>query len=165
VRGRVFEVLGVDVSRSGDDETEAEVGGSSEPSADANRHEKVSNRELTRSEKRTERYQHTRTSTAWAGVVVAVLFGLALIVFIAQNTSDVRIKFFSASGHIPIAVALLAAALAGAIVVVAVGVGRVIQLRLNLRRQRRASKALDVTDVGRETINSRGNENRSTDKP
>lgn len=84
-----------------------------------------------------EHYRHTRTSAAWAGVVVAILFGVALVDFIAQNTNDVRIEFFSASGRIPIAVALLAAALAGAIVVVAVGVSRVVQLRLNLRRQRR----------------------------
>jgi uncharacterized integral membrane protein len=74
-----------------------------------------------------------------------VLFGVALIDFIAQNTRNVRIDFFSVSGRIPIAVALLAAALAGAVVVVAVGVGRVVQLRVNLRRQRRTSNAEDVT--------------------
>ena len=83
-----------------------------------------------------ERYRHTRTSAAWAAVVVAVLFGVALIDFIAQNTKDVRIEFFTASGRLPIAVALLAAALAGAVVVLAVGASRVVQLRLNLRRQR-----------------------------
>lgn len=132
------------MSGSSDDESEAAVGGSFERTADVSRHDEVSKRGRIRSEKRSERYQHTRTSAAWAGVVVAVLFGVALIVFIAQNTSDVRIKFFSASGHLPIAVALLAAAMAGAIVVVAVGVGRVVQLRLNLRRQRRASNTQDV---------------------
>jgi uncharacterized integral membrane protein len=84
-----------------------------------------------------EGFRHTRTSAAWVGVIVAVLFGVALVDFIAQNTKDVRIEFFSTSGRIPIAVALLAAALAGAVVVVAVGVSRVVQLRLNLRRQRR----------------------------
>ena len=83
-----------------------------------------------------ERDRHTRTSAAWAAVVVAVLFGVALIDFIAQNTKDVRIEFFTASGRLPIAVALLAAALAGAVVVLAVGASRVVQLRLNLRRQR-----------------------------
>ena len=65
-----------------------------------------------------ERYRHTRTSAAWAAVVVAVLFGVALIDFIAQNTKDVRIEFFTASGRLP------------------VGASRVVQLRLNLRRQR-----------------------------
>jgi uncharacterized integral membrane protein len=87
-----------------------------------------------------ERVRHTRTSAAWVATVVAVLFGVALIDFIAQNTHDVRIEFFWANGHIPVAVALLAAALCGAIVVLAIGIGRVAQLRLNMRRQRRNSR-------------------------
>ena len=83
-----------------------------------------------------EGFRHTRTSAAWVAITVAVLFGVALIDFIAQNTRDVRLEFFSASGKIPISVALLAAALSGAIVVLAIGVGRVAQLRLTMRRQR-----------------------------
>ena len=81
--------------------------------------------------------RHTRFSAAWAAVSVAVIFGIALIVFIAQNTGRVHIVFFAVSAHVPVAVALLAASLAGAIVVLAIGVGRVTQLRWNLRRQRR----------------------------
>jgi uncharacterized integral membrane protein len=84
-----------------------------------------------------EGFRHTRTSAAWVAITVAVLFGVALIDFIAQNTRDVRLEFFSASGKIPIAVALLAAALSGAVVVLAIGIGRVAQLRLTMRRQRR----------------------------
>ncbi|MFY9782611.1 MAG: lipopolysaccharide assembly protein LapA domain-containing protein [Acidimicrobiales bacterium] len=100
--------------------------------------------------KRDNRFRHTRTSAAWVAATVAVLCGVALVVFIAQNTRDVRIEFFSASGRIPIAVALLAAALAGAVVVLAIGVGRVMQLRLTMRRQRRSDEANDapgITDV------------------
>jgi uncharacterized integral membrane protein len=87
-----------------------------------------------------EGFRHTRTSAAWFAVAIAVIFGVALIDFIAQNTRDVRIEFFSASGKIPIAVALLAAALCGAVVVLGIGVARVAQLRLNMRRQRRWAK-------------------------
>jgi uncharacterized integral membrane protein len=87
-----------------------------------------------------ESFRHTRTSAAWVAITVAVLFGVALIDFIAQNTRDVRIEFFTASGRIPIAVALLFAALSGAVVVLAIGIGRVAQLRLNMRRQRRREK-------------------------
>ena len=86
-------------------------------------------------------FRHTRTSAAWVGVVVAVVFGVGLIDFIAQNTRDVRVDFFSASARIPVAVALLVAALSGAIVVVAVGIGRVAQLRLSIRRQQRRHEA------------------------
>jgi uncharacterized integral membrane protein len=84
-----------------------------------------------------ELVRHTRTSAAWVAVTVVVVFGVALIDFIAQNTRDVHIEFFGASGHIPVAVALLVAAVAGAIVVLAIGVGRVAQLRLNMRRDRK----------------------------
>jgi len=84
-----------------------------------------------------EVFRHTRTSAAWVAVTVVVVFGVALIDFIAQNTRDVHIAFFGANGRIPIAVALLVAAVAGAIVVLAIGVGRVAQLRLTMRRERK----------------------------
>lgn len=85
--------------------------------------------------------RRTRFSAAWVAIVVAVVLGAALVDFLAENTREVRVHFFSLSGQMPIAVALLASALAGAVVVVAVGVGRVAQLRLSLRRQRRRSAA------------------------
>ena len=93
-----------------------------------------------------DRVHHTRTSAAWVAITVAVLFGVALIDFIAQNTRDVRVEFFGASGRIPGAVALLVAALCGAIVVLAIGIGRVAQLRLSMRRQRRRSRAQHRAD-------------------
>ena len=65
---------------------------------------------------------------------MAVVLGIALVDFIVQNTRDVRIEFFAASGHVPVAVALLAAALAGAFLVLAVGIARTAQLRLANRR-------------------------------
>jgi uncharacterized integral membrane protein len=98
--------------------------------------ESISHGRRHRSEEHVEHFRHTRISAAWVAVTVAVLFGIALIVFIAQNTKDVRLKFFAASGSIPVSVALLAAALSGAIVVLAIGVGRVAQLRFSMRRQR-----------------------------
>ncbi len=85
--------------------------------------------------------RHTRLSGAWAAIVVAVLLGIALIDFIVQNTRSVRIEFFSASGHVPLAVALLAAAVASAIVVLGIGLARMAQLRLAVRRHRRHAQA------------------------
>jgi uncharacterized integral membrane protein len=81
---------------------------------------------------------HTRLSGAWTAVAVAVVLGVALIDFIVQNTHKVRIEFFGADGHMPVAVALLAGALAGAFVVLAVGIARTTQLRLAGRRLREA---------------------------
>jgi len=88
-----------------------------------------------------EDVRHTRISGAWAAIVVAVVLGVALVDFIVENTHSVRVNFFSVSGYIPVAVALLAASLAGAFVVVAVGVSRTTQLRLALRRRARREKA------------------------
>jgi uncharacterized integral membrane protein len=83
----------------------------------------------------TSRARPTRISWAWATLLVGVLLGIALVDFLAQNTRSVQIEFFSASGHVPIVVALLVAALAGAALVLTVGVARIGQLRRGLRRR------------------------------
>jgi uncharacterized integral membrane protein len=57
--------------------------------------------------------RHTRMSAVWTATAVAVLLGVVLIASIVQNTQKVQIKFFGASGHIPLVVDLLAAALIG----------------------------------------------------
>jgi len=77
---------------------------------------------------------HTRIGRAWVAVIVAAILGVALVDFIVQNTRSVRIEFFGASGHIPVAVALLGAALVGAFIVLAVGIARTTQLRIATRR-------------------------------
>ena len=88
----------------------------------------------------TDGARHTRISGAWVTVAVAVVLGAALIDFIVQNTRSVRVEFFAASGQIPVAVALLAAALAGAFLVLAVGIARTTQLRMANRRGKKLQK-------------------------
>ena len=83
----------------------------------------------------------TRIGSAWMAVAVAVVLGVALIDFIVQNTRSVRIEFFSVNGQIPVAVALLAAAVAGGLVVLVAGVARTTQLRLTRHRERRSAAA------------------------
>ncbi len=85
---------------------------------------------------------HTRIGRAWASVAVATVLGVALIDFIVQNTHSVRIEFFGANGQMPVAVALLGAALAGSFLVLAVGIARTTQLRLaNRRGKKRQDRA------------------------
>ncbi|HEY5273541.1 MAG TPA: lipopolysaccharide assembly protein LapA domain-containing protein [Acidimicrobiales bacterium] len=84
--------------------------------------------------------RHTRISGAWAAVAAATVLGVALVDFIVENTRAVEIHFFSVSGRLSVAAALLAAALAGAAVVLAVGVSRTAQLRLSIRHRRRAQR-------------------------
>jgi uncharacterized integral membrane protein len=80
---------------------------------------------------------HTRIGGVWVAVAIATVLGVALIDFIVQNTRSVRVEFFGASGQMPVAVALLGAALAGAFLVLAVGVARTAQLRLAARREKK----------------------------
>jgi uncharacterized integral membrane protein len=84
--------------------------------------------------------RHTRISGAWVAVAVAVVLGAALIDFIVQNTRSVRIEFFAANGQMPVAGALLGAALAGAFLVLAVGIARTTQLRMANRRGKKLQK-------------------------
>jgi uncharacterized integral membrane protein len=77
----------------------------------------------------------TRIGGVWVAVAIATVLGVALIDFIVQNTRSVRVEFFGANGQMPVAVALLGAALAGAFLVLAVGIARTTQLRLAARRQ------------------------------
>jgi uncharacterized integral membrane protein len=89
----------------------------------------------------------TRIGSAWVAVAVAVVLGVALVDFIVQNTRSVRIEFFAASGRMPVAVALIGAALVGAFIVLAVGVARTTQLRLATRRgAKREKKAASLVN-------------------
>jgi uncharacterized integral membrane protein len=85
---------------------------------------------------------HTRIGGAWVAVGVAVVLGIALVDFIVQNTRSVKVEFFSASGHMPVAVALIGAALVGAFIVLLVGIARTTQLRIaNRRGKKREARA------------------------
>jgi uncharacterized integral membrane protein len=133
------EMRGATVSEVGPNGSESASGDRPPISPDA--HDSGSEiRTPPQSDHETEVFRHTRTSAAWFATAIAVIVGVAVIDFIAQNTRDVRIEFFGAHGQMPIAVALLAALVAGAIIVLAIGVGRVAQLRLTMRRQRKHRK-------------------------
>jgi uncharacterized integral membrane protein len=93
---------------------------------------------------------HTRIGRAWVAVIVAAILGVALVDFIVQNTRSVRIEFFSASGQIPVAVALLGAALVGAFIVLAVGIARTTQLRIATRRGKKRERKAETLAASRE---------------
>ncbi len=101
---------------------------------------------------------HTRIGGAWVAVAVAVVLGVALIDFIVQNTRSVRVEFFGANGQMPVAVALLGAALAGAFLVLAVGVARTTQLRIATRRGKKREKqaAKTVAEAEAEAAETKG---------
>jgi uncharacterized integral membrane protein len=84
----------------------------------------------------------------WAALIPALVFLVLLIVFIAENGQHVEVKFFGASGHISLALALLIAAVAGAAVVLLIGGARILQLRLAAwRHQRQLGRPDDSAPV------------------
>jgi uncharacterized integral membrane protein len=68
--------------------------------------------------------------------VVAVLL-ILLIVFLAENEHEVKISFLGASTNFPLGLALLLAAVAGVVITLLAGGTRIMQLRREIRRQRR----------------------------
>jgi uncharacterized integral membrane protein len=86
------------------------------------------------------RAQRTRTGRVWAALVPAIVFLILLIVFIAENGQHVRVKFFGATGHISLALALLIAAVAGAVLVLLIGTARILQLRVAAWRHQRSGR-------------------------
>jgi uncharacterized integral membrane protein len=78
----------------------------------------------------------TRTSAVWAGIWAGVVVLILLIIFIAQNTASVEIRFFALEGRISLALALLIAGVAGAAVAMAVAAMRILQLRRQIHRGR-----------------------------
>lgn len=74
----------------------------------------------------------TRVSALWIGLIVAAVVLIALLIFIAQNSSRVTVHYLGFSGHISLAVALLLA-VGGVLLVAIPGTARIIQLRRALK--------------------------------
>lgn len=77
----------------------------------------------------------TRTSAIWFGVWAGVMALILLIIFIAQNTGNVRLSFLWMEGQISLALAMLVAGVCGALIAMAVAAARIIQLRKLVRRR------------------------------
>jgi lipopolysaccharide assembly protein A len=82
----------------------------------------------------------TNAGRVWIALAVATVLLALLIIFIAENSRSVTISFLGASGHISLALALLVAAVVGAAVTLLAGTARILQLRLEVRRHKRASR-------------------------
>lgn len=76
----------------------------------------------------------TRTSAAWLGVCIAAVTLVVLVIFMLQNTGSVEVTFLWMHGTLPLAMALLIAAVGAAILTMLVGAARITQLRRRYRR-------------------------------
>lgn len=71
----------------------------------------------------------TRAGSIWVSLTAGGLFLVALLIFVVQNTSSVRLGFLGWHFSLPVGVALLVAAVAGLLVMAVAGSIRIIQLR------------------------------------
>jgi putative membrane protein len=83
----------------------------------------------------------SRIGTARTAMIAGALVLIVVLIFIIENAHTVTITFFGAHLRISLAVALLLAAIAGALIMAAAGTARITQLRMAMRRNRRAPKA------------------------
>lgn len=84
----------------------------------------------------TEAPPRTKTGIAFGSLIAGAIVLIVLLVFILENTQSVKVSFFGASGHPPLGVALLLAAIGGALLTGIVGAARIVQLRRHVRRRR-----------------------------
>jgi lipopolysaccharide assembly protein A len=84
---------------------------------------------------------HTRISGMRAGLIAGFAALIVVVIFIIQNAHAVNISFLGVHLVLPVAVALLLAAIAGALLMAAAGTARITQLRRIIRRDRRKSQA------------------------
>jgi uncharacterized integral membrane protein len=81
--------------------------------------------------------KQTNAGRLWIAIGVAVVLLVLLIIFIAENSHHVTISFLGASGTISSGLAMLISAVAGSVVTLLVGTARILQLRREVRRNRR----------------------------
>ena len=77
----------------------------------------------------------TRLSGLHSGLIVAAGVMVVLLVFILENAHSVSVRFLGADVRLPLAVALLLAAVGGALLVGTIGAARIAQLRRGAKRE------------------------------
>jgi putative membrane protein len=75
------------------------------------------------------------------GLIAGVAALIVVVIFIIQNAHAANISFLGVHLVLPLALALLLAAIAGALLMAAAGTARITQLRRIMRRDRRKSPA------------------------
>jgi len=83
--------------------------------------------------------RRSRTSGVYAAVIGLGVVLILLIIFIAQNTRRTTVSFLAWDGQVPVAVALLIAAVAGLFLAGMAGALRIMQLRRRVKRGARVA--------------------------
>ena len=86
--------------------------------------------------------RQTLAGRVWVFLAVAAILLVLVIIFIAENTKSITISFLGAHGHISEALALLLAVVVGIVICLLVGSARILQLSLEVRRQKKTVQKL-----------------------
>ena len=81
--------------------------------------------------------KQSRISPTWVVLTVFAVVLLLLLVFIVENSQSADISYFGAHGHLPLAVAILLAAVAGILLVTTAWFGRGVRVRSRAHRHRK----------------------------
>lgn len=79
----------------------------------------------------------SRTGGVYAALVAFGIVLILLVVFIAQNTESVPVRFLGWEGSAPLAVSLLIAVAAGLLLAGAAASARIVQLRRRVKKERK----------------------------
>lgn len=79
----------------------------------------------------------TRAGGTWIAIIVFALILVLLLIFVLQNTRKVQITYFTFTGTLPLAVAMLLSAVAGVFLAAIAGTWRIFQLRKRVRKSQR----------------------------
>jgi uncharacterized integral membrane protein len=80
------------------------------------------------------RVRRTRSSEAWVALITAAVFLILLVIFIAQNSTRVSIKFLGFNGHLSLGLTVLISAVIGLLLAAVPGTIRILQLRRALKQ-------------------------------
>ncbi|HME47383.1 LapA family protein [Mycobacterium sp.] len=80
----------------------------------------------------------TRVAAAWWALAVGLLILIVLLVFIAQNTDSITIRFLAWQWSSPKGISFLMAAVGGALITVLAGTARMVQMRRAAKKNLKA---------------------------
>lgn len=90
------------------------------------------------SDKRSDPLRRSRAGGLYVGVIALGIVLILLIIFVAQNTDPTTVRFLGWEADIPVAVALLIAAVAGLFLAGIAASLRIFQLRRRVKHDRKA---------------------------
>lgn len=79
----------------------------------------------------------TRISGTWLGIIIGSVVLALLLVFVLQNLRSVKVSFFTASGNLPLGLALVFAAVGGVMLAAVAASLRILQMRRRIKSETR----------------------------